>query len=79
MLSGGVTVRDAERAARRGSPRPSVAEAARSRETAELEDRLREALGTRVELHRGRRGGRLVIHFYSDEELEGIYRTITGE
>lgn len=78
MLSGGVTVRAAEESARRASPRQK-ARAAKDVETAELEDRLREALRTKVELHRGRRGGRVVIHFYSDEELEGIYRAITGE
>lgn len=79
MLSGSVTVREAEKAARRVSPRRAEPGSARSVETEELEDRLRETLGTRVELHRGRRGGKLVIHFFSDEELEGIYRTIVGE
>ena len=34
---------------------------------------LRQALGTRVALRRGARGrGTLTIHFYSDEELEGV-------
>ncbi len=78
MVSGSFTVRAAEESARRASPRQK-ARAAKDVETAELEDRLREALRTKVELHRGRRGGRVVIHFYSDEELEGIYRAITGE
>ena len=41
-------------------------------EVAELEERLRAALGTRVSLRRGRRGGRLTIHFYSDEELQAL-------
>lgn len=41
-----------------------------------LEDAFRQALGTRVRLMRGRTGGRLVIHFFSDEELQGIYETI---
>ncbi|NPV08980.1 MAG: ParB/RepB/Spo0J family partition protein [Anaerolineae bacterium] len=40
---------------------------------------LRSRLGTRVDLVRGRRGGRLVIHFYSDEELDAIFRTIGAE
>lgn len=78
MVSGSFTVRAAEESARRASTRQK-ARAAKDVETAELEDRLREALRTKVELHRGRRGGRVVIHFYSDEELEGIYRAITGE
>jgi ParB family chromosome partitioning protein len=39
----------------------------------QLESRVREAVGTKVELRRRASGkGRLVLHFYSDEELEGI-------
>jgi ParB family transcriptional regulator, chromosome partitioning protein len=45
-------------------------------QTAALEDDFRRALGTKVELSRSTRGGRVVIFFYSDEELEGIYSTI---
>ncbi len=75
MLSGRFTVRAAEESARRASAKKPAPD----RDTAELEERLREALRTKVELHRGRRGGRLVIHFYSDEELDAIYRAIAGE
>ena len=75
MLSGRFTVRAAEESARRASPK----KAAPDRDTAELEERFREALRTKVELHRGRRGGRVVIHFYSDEELDAIYQAITRE
>lgn len=49
----------------------------RSAELAELEERLRAALGTRVSLTRSRRGGRIVIHFYSDEELEGLVQRLS--
>lgn len=42
-----------------------------------LEEELRARLGTRVNLYRSRKGrGRLVIHFYSEEELEAIYDLI---
>jgi ParB family chromosome partitioning protein len=44
-----------------------------------LQDRLRESLGTKVELHHGRGGGRLVIHYYSDEELEALIGRIDAE
>ncbi len=47
--------------------------------TRRLEDAFRAALGTKVALTRGRRGGRLVISFYSDEELQAIYEHIVGE
>lgn len=79
ILSGGVTVREAEEAARRGSTKGSRPQTPKSLDISELEDRLRELLRTKVELHRGRRGGRLVIHFYSDEELGGIFRALGGE
>ena len=38
-----------------------------------LQERLRSALGTKVELRRNRRGrGKLVVYFYSDEELGAL-------
>jgi ParB family chromosome partitioning protein len=45
-------------------------------QTRELEARFRDALQTKVSLQRRRRGGRLVIDFYSDEELDGLFRRI---
>jgi ParB family transcriptional regulator, chromosome partitioning protein len=48
-------------------------------QTRQLEDAFRSALGTRVSLTRGRRGGKLVVHFYSDEELHNIYEYIVGK
>jgi len=41
--------------------------------------RLRDKLGTKVSLKRGRKGGTLVIHFYSDEELNALVETIGGK
>jgi ParB family chromosome partitioning protein len=43
-----------------------------------LEERLRERLGTKVSLNRRRKGGTLVIHFYSDEELDALVEQILG-
>lgn len=48
-------------------------------EISELENRLRSALGTRVNLNRGVKGGSLVLYFYSDEELDGLVNRILGE
>ena len=45
-------------------------------DTTRLEDEFRQALGTKVDLVRGKKGGRLVIHFYSDDELQGLYDTL---
>jgi len=44
-----------------------------------LEERFRQALGTKVSLSRSRKGGKLVIHFYSEEELQSIYEVIVGD
>ena len=48
-------------------------------EIAALEMKFRETLGTRVDLKNGRQGGRVIIHFYSDEELQAIYEAIVGD
>jgi len=45
-----------------------------------LEDRFRAALGTKVSLNRNQDGtGKLVVHFYNDDDLEAIYQLIAGE
>jgi ParB family chromosome partitioning protein len=73
IVEGALTVRDAEALARR---REQPARSPRLRrqpaDVAALEESLRSLLSTRVELRKGRKGGRLVIHFFSDEELEAI-------
>ena len=43
-----------------------------------LEERMRRSLGTKVTLSRSKKGGTIVIHFYSEEELDAIYRRITS-
>jgi ParB family chromosome partitioning protein len=51
-----------------------------SPQTQSLEKAFRESLGTKVSLQRNKQGrGRIVIHFYSDEELQSLYDRIIGE
>lgn len=47
-------------------------------EIKELEERLRQRLGTRVTLNQKKRGGTLTIHYYSAEELNTILDLIMG-
>jgi ParB family chromosome partitioning protein len=47
-------------------------------EMAALADEISQSLGTRVDIQQGPKGGRLVIHYYSDEELQAIYESIVG-
>ena len=70
IVEGNLTVRDAEAMAR-ARPR-EIKPRRRAAELLALEERLRGSLGTKVDLSRGRNGGRVVIHFYSDEELEAL-------
>jgi ParB family chromosome partitioning protein len=43
-----------------------------------IEDDLRRQLGTKVTLARSRKGGRIIIEFYSDEELTQLYDRLIG-
>ncbi|HEV7662069.1 MAG TPA: ParB/RepB/Spo0J family partition protein [Chloroflexota bacterium] len=81
VLAEHLSVRDTEALARQLNEPPREADGAppgeaRDPDVERLEDAFRQALGTRVRLLRGRHGGRLVIHFFSDEELQGIYEAI---
>lgn len=37
-----------------------------------LQDKLRDALGTKVNLQHGKKGGRITLYYYSDEELDSL-------
>lgn len=42
----------------------------------ELEERLRNVLGTKVTIQRSRKGGKIELHFYSDEELDRLIQLL---
>jgi ParB family chromosome partitioning protein len=48
----------------------------KSADLVELETQLRDKLGTKVTLTHTSKGGTLVIHYYSDEELETLVSNI---
>jgi ParB family transcriptional regulator, chromosome partitioning protein len=78
VLATDLSVRATEELVRRGiGPRARSALPA-SVEVAAVEQQLRQALGTKVQLQRSRRGGRIVIHYYSDDELQGLFERLTG-
>jgi len=81
ILKRGLNVRQTEETVRRlvAGPKPKRPDQSSSPETKALEDRFREALGTKVQLFRSKRGGRLVIHFYSEEELQALYDLMVRE
>lgn len=69
-----LSVRQTEELARRlvGQRQTRRPRARRAPEETDVEAQLRQVLGTKVQLRRGRRGGAVVIHFYSDEELNAL-------
>jgi len=75
-----LSVRQTEELVRRlhAASEPQKARQARSPETEALEQSMRDALGTKVELYRSRKGGKVVIYYYSDEELDTIYGRLIG-
>ena len=78
VLERHLSVRQTEELVRR--KRDSARQPAReplSPDLLDLEAQLRGLLATKVGIQRSRRGGRLVIDFYSDEELDRIYSIIT--
>jgi ParB family transcriptional regulator, chromosome partitioning protein len=78
VLERQLSVRQTEELVRRKREQPpNRHRAVVSEDLADLEAQLRGILATKVGIVRTRRGGRLVIDFYSDEELDRIYSIIS--
>lgn len=80
VLSKELTVRRTEELVRelKGERPPAPERPAPPPEVTALQTRLEGALNTRVRLRRNRRGqGAIVIHFYSDEELDALTAKLT--
>lgn len=83
VVDEGLSVRQTEELVRRiREPRqPRVAAAVPAppdSDVERVEEDLRRSLGTKVRLTRTRRGGRIVIDYYGDEELARIYQRLVG-
>ena len=82
VIAKGLSVRETE-ALTRKMVHPTRRGRARARvrggdpDLAHLSAELRAALGTKVEILRGRRGGRIAIQFYSDDDFERLYELLT--
>jgi ParB family transcriptional regulator, chromosome partitioning protein len=79
----GLSVRQVEELARRlrEEPRtavPARAAAALDGEMERVEEDLRRSLGTKVRLARSRKGGRIIIEWYGEDELSRLYERLTG-
>lgn len=79
----GLNVRQTEELVRRMAEKPAATKLAPKnrnsnwKDAQQYEAQLRDALGTKVALKRGRKGGQIVISFFSDEEFASIFERIT--
>ena len=82
VIERGLSIRETEELVRRlREPRPDKVVAAAAPRDADLErveEDLRRTLGTKVTIARSRKGGRIVIEYYSDEELGQLYDRLIG-
>jgi len=53
-----------------------VAKELRRTPWSDVEERLQKRLGTKVMIQKGKRGGKIVIHYFSPPELDGILETL---
>jgi len=81
ILAKDLTVRQTEELVRRltGSKPSPKAKAALLPEIQAIEDRLREHLRTKVHLNPQRKGGKVVIYYYSKEEFDSLIDILLGE
>lgn len=81
VIANDLTVRKTEEYVRKlsGIRPPTLAPKAIPPEITAIEEQLRNSLGTRVTLRKGKKGGSLTIHFYSDEELDSLIGQIMKE
>ena len=81
VVGQGMSVRQTEELVRRlREPKPAPARTTQrlDPDLERVETHLRERLGTKVSLSRSRTGGRIVIEYYSDEELNRLYEHLIG-
>jgi ParB family chromosome partitioning protein len=81
VLDRALNVRQTEDLARKlkGQKTPRKVKQGVPPEVKEIEERLRDLLSTKVSLKHGSKGGTITIHYYSDEELDGLIGRLTGE
>jgi ParB family chromosome partitioning protein len=81
IVARSLSVRQTEELVRRLRDRPAKSTgpaAPLDGEMERVEADLRQALGTKVSVARSRKGGRIVIEYYSDEEFARLFDRLTG-
>lgn len=81
VMTNNLNVRQTEELVRKlkGSKPARAKEAQPSAQIQALQDDLRQALGTKVTLQHGPKGGRITLFYYSDEELDSLMERLLNE
>jgi len=77
--SRGLSVRQTEELVRRlHRERPAKTPRERAPDVDRLESALRDSLATKVTINTARKGGRITIEYYDEDDLERLYERLTG-
>lgn len=78
LLSKELNVRQVEELVRKltGEKPPAISHAPVDSDVRDMEERLQDKLGTRVNLRHGKKGGTITIHYFSDEELSSLIKLL---
>lgn len=72
ILADGMTVRQVEEKVKRVKVKGYVRSMVKDPEIVDLEEQLQRKMATRVKINKKRKGGNIVIEYFSDEEFQGI-------
>jgi ParB family chromosome partitioning protein len=76
--SQGLTVRQVETLVREAANPERRALVIKDPNVEAVESELRRSLGTKVSLRPGRRGGKIIIEYFSDDDFQGLFARLTG-
>lgn len=74
----GLTVRESEAVSQMGKPAAHTRRSVKDPYLYDFAEKLREALGTKVDIKKSGKTGKIIIEFYSDEELKKIAKLLNG-
>ena len=81
IISHNLTVRQAEELVRKmaGQKPVQAQKPIKPAGIRDLEERMRGQLGTKVTIQHGKQGGTIVIHYYSEEELDALVAQLLNQ
>ena len=79
VVKKGLSVRETENLVKRRAAGGKRVEATRDHSLNDIESQLQQALGTRVRVFHGKKRGRIMIEYYSNEDLNRILDILSSK